>query len=142
MSFAPARAWKETEPGRKVAGYLPIYVPLEIIRAAGMLPLGVLGGGDGLEVIRGDAYYQSYIFRIPRSSTCAGARPSPVALKNPSKPVNFQSAWVRISAAPLASIFLSRALIIARPLPLAWALGSTPIVSRTAILPELPNSPS
>ena len=102
----------------------------------------VLGGGDGLEVIRGDAYYQSYIFRIPRSSTCAGARPSPVALKYPSKPVNFQSAWVQISAAPLASIFWSRALITARSLPLAWALGSTPIVSRTAILPWLPNSPS
>jgi benzoyl-CoA reductase subunit C len=34
-------------------------VPLEIIHAAGMLPMGVLGGGDGLEVIHGDAYYQS-----------------------------------------------------------------------------------
>jgi benzoyl-CoA reductase subunit C len=30
--------------------------------------VGVLGGGDQLEVIQGDAYYQSYICRIPRST--------------------------------------------------------------------------
>jgi benzoyl-CoA reductase subunit C len=47
---------------------MPIYVPREIIHAAGMLPLGILGGGDQLEVIHGDAYYQSYICRIPRST--------------------------------------------------------------------------
>jgi benzoyl-CoA reductase subunit C len=66
--FTAARDWKEAEPGRKVIGYMPIYVPREIIHAAGMLPLGVLGGGDRLEVIHGDAYYQSYICRIPRST--------------------------------------------------------------------------
>ena len=38
----------------------------------GMLPLGIVGGGDDLEVIHGDAYYQSYICRIPRSSDRAG----------------------------------------------------------------------
>jgi benzoyl-CoA reductase subunit C len=68
LSFAAARAWKAAEPGRKVIGYLPIYVPRELIHAGGMLPLGVLGGGDQLEVIHGDAYYQSYICRIPRST--------------------------------------------------------------------------
>lgn len=47
---------------------MPIYVPREIIHAAGMLPLGIVGGGDQLEVIHGDAYYQSYICRIPRST--------------------------------------------------------------------------
>jgi benzoyl-CoA reductase subunit C len=33
-----------------------------------MLPLGILGGGADMEVIHGDAYYQSYICRIPRST--------------------------------------------------------------------------
>ncbi len=66
--FTSARAWKAAEPGRKVVGYMPIYVPRELIHAAGMLPLGILGGGDQLEVIHGDAYYQSYICRIPRST--------------------------------------------------------------------------
>jgi len=68
LDFTAAREWKAAEPGRHVVGYLPIYVPREIIHAAGMLPLGVLGGGDQMEVIHGDAYYQSYICRIPRST--------------------------------------------------------------------------
>ncbi|MCP5088696.1 MAG: benzoyl-CoA reductase subunit C [Rhodobacteraceae bacterium] len=68
LNFTAAREWKEAEPGRKVIGYLPVYVPRELIHAAGMLPLGIMGGGDNLEVIHGDAYYQSYICRIPRST--------------------------------------------------------------------------
>ena len=68
LSFTAAREWKAAAAGRKVVGYMPIYVPREIVHAANMLPLGVLGGGDQLEVIHGDAYYQSYICRIPRST--------------------------------------------------------------------------
>ena len=68
LNFSTAREWKAAKPGRKVIGYMPIYVPRELIHAAGMLPLGIVGGGDQLEVIHGDAYYQSYICRIPRST--------------------------------------------------------------------------
>lgn len=68
LDFTAAREWKEAEPGRKVIGFMPIYVPREMIHAAGMLPLGIFGGGDQLEVIQGDAYFQSYICRIPRST--------------------------------------------------------------------------
>ena len=68
LSFAAARRWQAEVPDRKVVGYMPIYVPREIIHAAGFLPLGILGGGDQLEVIHGDAFYQSYICRIPRST--------------------------------------------------------------------------
>jgi len=68
LNFGAAREWKAAEAGRKVVGYMPIYVPRELIHAAGMLPLGIVGGGDQLEVIHGDAYYQSYICRIPRST--------------------------------------------------------------------------
>ncbi len=68
LSFTHARKWKDAEAERKVIAFMPIYVPREIIHAANMLPLGVLGGGDQLEVIQGDAYYQSYICRIPRST--------------------------------------------------------------------------
>ncbi len=72
LSFSAARQWKAAQPGRKVIGYMPIYVPREIIHAADMLPLGIVGGGDQLEVIHGDAYYQSYICRIPRSTVELG----------------------------------------------------------------------
>ncbi len=68
LNFTYAREWKAAVPGRVVVGYMPFYVPREIIHAAGGLPLGVLGGGEQLEVIQGDAYYQSYICRIPRST--------------------------------------------------------------------------
>ena len=68
IEFDSARAWKSAESGRRVIGYMPVYVPRELIHAGGMLPLGILGGGDKLEVIHGDAYYQSYICRIPRST--------------------------------------------------------------------------
>jgi benzoyl-CoA reductase subunit C len=68
LSFNAAREWKAAKSGRKVVGYMPIYVPRELIHAADMLPLGIVGGGDQLEVIHGDAYYQSYICRIPRST--------------------------------------------------------------------------
>jgi len=68
LFFTAAREWKAAKSGRRVIGYMPIYVPREIIHAAGMLPLGIVGGGDQLEVIHGDAYYQSYICRIPRST--------------------------------------------------------------------------
>src|SRR4029079_5457277 len=68
LDFKAVKEWKAAKPGRKAIGYMPVYVPREIIHAAGMLPVGILGGGDSLEVIQGDAYYQSYICRIPRST--------------------------------------------------------------------------
>jgi benzoyl-CoA reductase subunit C len=68
LSFGAVKAWKAAAPDRKAIGYMPVYVPREIVHAAGMLPVGILGGGDSLEVIQGDAYYQSYICRIPRST--------------------------------------------------------------------------
>jgi len=72
LNFSAAREWKAARPGRKVVGFLPIYIPRELIHAADMLPLGIVGGGDQLEVIHGDAYYQSYICRIPRSTVELG----------------------------------------------------------------------
>ncbi|HVO07831.1 MAG TPA: benzoyl-CoA reductase subunit C [Burkholderiaceae bacterium] len=68
LSFGAVQQWKAAQPDRKAIGYMPVYVPRELIHAAGMLPVGILGGGDALEVIQGDAYYQSYICRIPRST--------------------------------------------------------------------------
>jgi len=66
-SFESVRRWKD-ETGGLAVGYMPIYVPCELFHAQGVLPVGVVGGGDDLEIIRGDAYYQSYICHIPRST--------------------------------------------------------------------------
>jgi benzoyl-CoA reductase subunit C len=66
LNFKRARDWKSEKKNRVLIGYLPIYVPREIIHAAGGLPVGILGVGDRKQVIKGDAFYQSYICRIPR----------------------------------------------------------------------------
>jgi len=65
--LASVREWKERSGGLAI-GYMPVYVPLELLHSQGVLPVGIMGGGDGLEIIRGDAYYQSYICHIPRST--------------------------------------------------------------------------
>ena len=72
-STSPPSSMEGRRAGRKAIGYLPVYVPRELIHAAGMLPVGILGGGDSLEIIQGDAFYQSYICHIPRSHDRAGA---------------------------------------------------------------------
>ena len=71
LDFSAVRAWKQ-ETGGMAVGYMPIYVPREILHARGILPVGVMGGGEDTEIIRGDAYYQSYICHIPRSTVELG----------------------------------------------------------------------
>jgi len=62
------RAWKEQNPGALAIGHMPIYAPRPLLEALGCLPVAVFGGGDQIDVIRGDAYFQSYICHIPRST--------------------------------------------------------------------------
>lgn len=65
LDFAAVKAWRARTGGR-VVGCLPTYSPKELIHAAGLLPVHLRGGGDQLEIIRGDAYFQSYICQMPR----------------------------------------------------------------------------
>lgn len=67
LTLGSVRDYCETR-GAKAIGYMPIYTPREVIHAAGMLPVGIVGAGGQIEIIRGDAYYQSYICQIPRST--------------------------------------------------------------------------
>ncbi|MEI6489904.1 MAG: 2-hydroxyacyl-CoA dehydratase [Bacteroidota bacterium] len=67
LNFTHAKKWKEAKEGRVIVGYMPIYFPREIIHAAGGMAVGIFGGGDRKQIIKGDAYYQSYICHIPRS---------------------------------------------------------------------------
>jgi benzoyl-CoA reductase subunit C len=66
-TFSAVREWKMRTASLAV-GFLPVYVPRELLHAQGVLPVGIMGGGEDLEIIRGDAYYQSYICHIPRST--------------------------------------------------------------------------
>ncbi len=63
-----AERWKEQHPeGRVVASY-PVWAPLEVIHAAGMLPLALLGGGTSVELTHADARFQSFVCSIAKSS--------------------------------------------------------------------------
>jgi benzoyl-CoA reductase subunit C len=68
LDLAAVKAWRAAHGGAKAIGHLPIYVPREIIDSLGMLPVGLMGGSGQLEIIKGDAYFQSYICQIPRST--------------------------------------------------------------------------
>ena len=65
---AVAEGWKERHPeGRAVASY-PVWAPVEVIHAAGMLPLALLGGGTSVELTHADARFQSFVCSIAKSS--------------------------------------------------------------------------
>jgi benzoyl-CoA reductase subunit C len=66
LNFSYAKKWKSRNEYRVLVGYLPIYFPREVVHALNGLAVGVLGAGDRKEIIKGDAYYQSYICHLPR----------------------------------------------------------------------------
>ncbi len=66
LQFPHAKEWKRASAERFLVGYLPIYIPREIIHAMSGLPVGIIGTGDRMQIIKGDAYYQSYICHLPR----------------------------------------------------------------------------
>ena len=79
QALVAVRDWKARTGGLAV-GFLPIYVPRELLHAQGVLPVGLMGGRPDLEIIKGDAYYQSYICHLPRSTIELGLNGSYDAL--------------------------------------------------------------
>ncbi|OFY71647.1 MAG: hypothetical protein A3G23_00380 [Bacteroidetes bacterium RIFCSPLOWO2_12_FULL_37_12] len=66
LNYFGAKKWKSAQKGRVLVGYLPIYFPREIVEAMNGIAVGILGVGDQKQVIKGDAFYQSYICHLPR----------------------------------------------------------------------------
>ena len=64
-----ADRWKASRPdhSRAVAVY-PVWAPAELIHAAGMLPLALLGGGTSVELTHADARFQSFVCSIAKST--------------------------------------------------------------------------
>ncbi len=65
--FAAVRRWKQ-EHGRPAVGYFPVYAPLELIHAAGMLPVGLHGAGDQLDLQHADSRFGSFICSIVKTT--------------------------------------------------------------------------
>ncbi len=68
FTFPAVKRWMQENPGGRVVGHFQVYFPEEIVHAAGMLPLKVMGAGDQLEARRADSHIGSFICSICRSS--------------------------------------------------------------------------
>src|SRR5579864_7004092 len=68
FTYPAVKRWLEQHPQGKVIGHFQVYFPEEIVHAAGMLPLKVMGAGDQLESRRADSHIGSFICSICRSS--------------------------------------------------------------------------
>ena len=65
---AVAQDWKARNPGGRAVAAYPVFAPAEVIHAAGLLPLGLLGGGTSVELTHADARFQSFVCSIAKSS--------------------------------------------------------------------------
>jgi benzoyl-CoA reductase subunit C len=63
-----AREWKQRRPDCKFIGCYPVYTPVELIHAGGMIPVGVIGGGNRLEIAHADSRFQSFVCSIVKST--------------------------------------------------------------------------
>ncbi len=68
LSFPTVRRWKEQHPGGKAVAFFPVYAPVEIIHAAGMLPVGLAGAGDRLDIQHADSRFGSFICSIVKTT--------------------------------------------------------------------------
>jgi benzoyl-CoA reductase subunit C len=68
LDFGEVLRWKSRNEGHLAIGYMPIYIPRPLLEAIGVLPVAIFGGGDQIDIIRGDSFFQSYICHIPRST--------------------------------------------------------------------------
>ena len=65
--FPTVREWKR-RTGRAVAGSFPVYSPVELAYAARMLPVGLFGGGNQIEIAHADSRFQSFICSVVKST--------------------------------------------------------------------------
>jgi benzoyl-CoA reductase subunit C len=68
VRFPAVRRWKESHPGGRAIAYFPVYAPVELIHAAGMLPVCVSGAGDRIDIQHADARFGSFICSIVKTT--------------------------------------------------------------------------
>jgi benzoyl-CoA reductase subunit C len=68
LNFPTVREWKDRHPGAKSIAYFPVYAPVELIHACGMLPVGLNGAGDRLDIQHADARFGSFICSIVKTT--------------------------------------------------------------------------
>lgn len=105
---------------RGAFGYFPVYFPEEIVHAAGLLPVNILGGGNRLQMRHADARMGSFVCSICRSTTELGLNGTLAGL------TGFVTHPICDAAKHLAGI---------------WARNLPEQLSEILYLPQNPNSP-
>jgi benzoyl-CoA reductase subunit C len=68
LAYPTVTAWRADHPGGHAIGHFPVYFPEELIHAAGMLPITLMGAGSKLEAKQADSHIGSFICSICRTS--------------------------------------------------------------------------
>ena len=71
LDLLPSAALAEARKKRpEVGGFgvFPVYAPVEIIHAAGLMPVGLFGAGDKIELSHAESRFQSFICSIAKST--------------------------------------------------------------------------
>jgi benzoyl-CoA reductase subunit C len=71
LDLLPAQALaraRERHPGIGGFAVFPVYAPVEIIHAAGLMPVGLFGAGDKIELSHAESRFQSFICSIAKST--------------------------------------------------------------------------
>lgn len=70
--FPTVREWRD-RTGRKAIGCFPVYAPVELAYGSGMLPVGLFGGGNRVEIAHADSRFQSFICSVVKSTLELGS---------------------------------------------------------------------
>lgn len=65
---AAALELKSRRRGLRTIACFPVYTPVELFHAAGVMPLGLLGAGASIEIANADSRFQSFVCSIAKSS--------------------------------------------------------------------------
>jgi benzoyl-CoA reductase subunit C len=68
VTYPSVKRWREDHPGGHAVGHFQVYFPEELIHAAGMLPVTLMGAGSRLEAKQADSHIGSFICSICRTS--------------------------------------------------------------------------
>ena len=68
VTYPSVKHWREEHAEQHVVGHFQVYFPEELIHAAGMLPVTLMGAGSRLEAKQADSHIGSFICSICRTS--------------------------------------------------------------------------
>ncbi len=68
VTYPSVKRWRAEHPEGHAVGHFQVYFPEELIHAAGMLPVTLMGAGSRLEAKQADSHIGSFICSICRTS--------------------------------------------------------------------------